>query len=523
MAPPPPTATTTTTTTSHIPTAADVTTAGGIWAPTSAKRDKIAELKTALAEIVKQKSTTTSTGGGGGVAHHHDHHHHPFAWTLDDLATPVQALDLHLCDGLHAIAATVDAAAPLDVHDNTNDKDNNNNCAAPPFYAEPLKRWMMDLYKEKTTAATLAGNNHSGDMMTQHAYEDYLRRFLREMERHLAAQQANDGSGNMLARMRDYVSVGDLVEQLQQAPSWQTLSSPPPPQFNNIVQRYRLLLAQAAAQVLLEKDVYKRITTIHNHDIDRAAVQGIPVDEEAAARIPIAKVEALLESYLYGNAKTRVEAWWNLMDRDNDGLLEQDEMNTVCDLTIRPVGKALQELMHQALEAHPVLQKPILPQDNSTNGNTENNSADTTPAPMGWRQRRQEAQHKRKLQKMFAKTIKNHFVMEVEMAHRLRCIYAWANKAHQDGAVQSVLVDEIAWTGRKRYVELPPKIALDEFRQVQQEHFTHLDRVAAEYVKSFREDLWILQGNGRQRAELYRDSALFMAVVCGIDYMIITL
>ena len=113
--------------------------------------------------------------------------------------------------------------------------------------------------------------------------------------------------------------------------------------------------------------------------------------------------------------------------------------------------------------------------------------------------------------------------MEVEMPHRLRCIYAWANKGHQDNKIQSVVVDEIAWTGRKRYVELPPKISLPEFRQVQQEHFTHLDRVAAEYLKSFREDLWIRQGKGRQRAELYRDCALFMAVVCGIDYIIITL
>ena len=70
-------------------------------------------------------------------------------------------------------------------------------------------------------------------------------------------------------------------------------------------------------------------------------------------------------------------------------------------------------------------------------------------------------------------------------------------------------------------MELPPKISLAEFREVQQEHFTHLDRVASELLKSFHEDLWVVQGNGRQTAELIRDCSIFMFVVCAVDYAII--
>ena len=60
-----------------MPSAQDVTTSGGVWAPTSAKRDKLTELKLALEK--------------GHL-------------TLDDAATPEQKLDLYLADGLHVIA-----------------------------------------------------------------------------------------------------------------------------------------------------------------------------------------------------------------------------------------------------------------------------------------------------------------------------------------------------------------------------------------------------------------------------------
>ena len=95
-------------------------------------------------------------------------------------------------------------------------------------------------------------------------------------------------------------------------------------------------------------------------------------------------------------------------------------------------------------------------------------------------------------------------------------------KAHQDNKLDSVMVDE-GWSGRKRYVELSPKISLVEFREVQSIHFTHFDRIGAEILKSYREDLWVMQGKGRQNKELFRDSLLFLAGVSAIDYIILSL
>ena len=442
----------------NIPTAQDVTTSGGVWAPTSAKRDKLGELRTALAEI-KDKG--------------------PFAPTLSDLATPVEQLDLWLVDGLQAIAQAADDTI-------VEDDDS--------AVWKQVQQWMTDIRKEKD------------DRMTKFQFEDYLRRFNREMERHLAYQMAQHPT--LLQSVRDYVDIDAQIEQLESPPP-QTLLEQKPNHLVVAMERYRLLLAQAASQVML--DAWKTLTTISDNDIDRAAVDGVTLDTDtASARLPLAKVEAVLESCLRGNSSTRVDAFWSLMDNDDDGLLQEVEMNSTCELAVTPVGKALDALLKEALEAQPVRTPPA--------------ADDSLPTkPLGWRQRRRETRHKRLLQKMFAQTIKKHFLDEVEMPHRLRCIYAWANKSHQDNAIKSVMVDEIAWTGRKRYVELPPKISLPEFREVQQEHFTHLDRVATEYLKSFREDLWIMQGNRRQRSELIRDSALFMGVVCAIDYAIIVL
>lgn len=462
-------------TTSTIPTAHDVTTSGGVWAPTSAKRDKLGELKATLAEKFKDQQPTPL-----------------FPPTLGDLATPAEQFDLWLVDGLQAIASAVDQEN-LIVNDNSDDSD----------IWKQVKSWMKDVYTEhQTTNPSL--------VLTQAQCGDYVQRFRREIERHLAAQlvQHNQQSpSHLLQQVRDYIHVQTYVDQLEDAPDETAL--PVPKEYDVVVERYRLLLAYEAAQVLL--DSWKIVTTPSDYDIDRAAVEGVTLDatDPTTVTIPLVKLEALLESYLRGNATTRVDAWWSLMDKDDDGLLQESEMNAACDLAIAPVGQALESLLAEALEAHPV-------------GRTALMADGAVPTKMGWRQRRQETRHKRQLTKMFTKTVKQHFVTEVEMPHRLRCIYAWANKGHQDNAIRSVMVDEIAWTaGRKRYVELPPKISLPEFREVQKEHFTHLDRVATEYLHSFREDLWILQGNKRQRAELIRDCALFMAVVCGVDYAIV--
>ena len=67
----------------RIPTSQE-TTAGGVWAPTSAKRDKLAELNIALEEGQD---------------------------TLDDAATPLEKQDLYLADGLKYICKVSDSIA----------------------------------------------------------------------------------------------------------------------------------------------------------------------------------------------------------------------------------------------------------------------------------------------------------------------------------------------------------------------------------------------------------------------------
>lgn len=131
-----------------------------------------------------------------------------------------------------------------------------------------------------------------------------------------------------------------------------------------------------------------------------------------------------------------------------------------------------------------------------------------------------ERKAKKQLNRMFQRSCKKHFEDEVEINHRLRCIYAWANKQDQENKIESVLVDADGWSGRKRYVELSPKISEEEFREVQSVHFNHLDQIGVEIVKSFREDLWVAQGRGRERSELVQSSLLFLTAVSVVDLAI---
>jgi hypothetical protein len=188
-------------------------------------------------------------------------------------------------------------------------------------------------------------------------------------------------------------------------------------------------------------------------------------------------------------------------------------MNHAAFLCVTPVQIALKNLFQEALDAS-LVRTPLPPLVGAASSSLPGEPQ------LGWRQRRQEKKIKKMLQKMFEKTTQSHFQDEVEINHRLRCIYAWAEKEHQNNKLDSVLVDE-GWTGRKRYVELSPKISLSEFREVQQEHFTHLDRIGKEFLKSFREDLWVQQGKGRERAELLRDCLAFLTVVSIADYLIL--
>ena len=144
-----------------------------------------------------------------------------------------------------------------------------------------------------------------------------------------------------------------------------------------------------------------------------------------------------------------------------------------------------------------------------------------------WGDRRRELKARKAFAKTFEVTLGRHFPLQAETPHRLRCMYAWAEKAHQGGKMDSILVDAGGeWgaassvVGRKRYVELLPKISYPEFRKEQLRHFAHLDSVGEEIATSFKEDLWVSQGKGRQNVELKRHCVYFLLGVSLVDVVI---
>mmetsp|Transcript_29975 Transcript_29975/g.45969 ORF Transcript_29975/g.45969 Transcript_29975/m.45969 type:complete len:342 (+) Transcript_29975:525-1550(+) len=288
--------------------------------------------------------------------------------------------------------------------------------------------------------------------------------------------------------------------------------------FDGCVLRLQLGLVQAAADHLATS--WDELTTLTDADIDRAAVRDAEVESQAST-LSRDKMHAVLRAFATGSCADRVDSLWKLIDRDEDGLLDQVEMDRVAKLSLVPVQNALKTYFEDCLEAYPVrTELPVL---------EDNDDHNVEPKSPGWRARRLEQNTKKRLLKLCSNAIQCHFEDEVEMPHRLRCIYAWSDKAHQNNATESVLVDShgassvLGAAGRKRYVELEPKISHPEFLEVQQEHFPHLDRVGTEIMKSFREDLWVDQGKGRQNQELRRDCFVFLTVVSVIDGIIMWL
>jgi hypothetical protein len=471
--------------------------------------------------------------------------------TLDDMATDNEKLDLWLCDGLSAITKAADFVPAIVTAKNcdggvtrfstesstetvSSSADSASSSSSnTTLVLEQLDTWLTEQKSKMTTFD-----------LHQVQWEEHLRNFVALVNQRLSTMP----SDRYLRDVRDYLDIsGPYNEKTisnndhqNDATTFETettttglISTLEFSDFELAVVRYRLLMARAAAEMLMES--WTMLTTVADQDIDRAAVQG-QSEASSSSTLPMDKLHAVLHSFFADTASARVDALWHLRDhRDQDGCLNEEEMNQVCELAIRPVHKALERLLDEALEASPVaLEIPSPPPprhvgaagDVDPTTNTSISSVTTTPpppTPPGWRQRRREKREKKRLQRMFAKTLKRHFTDEVEMPHRLRCIYAWANKAHQENKIDSVMVDETGggWSGRQRYVELHPKISLDEFREVQKVHFTHLDRVGAEIIKSFREDLWVLQGKKRTNKELMRDCAMFLTAVCIIDYIII--
>lgn len=429
----------------QIPTAEQVSTSGGVWAPTSAKRDKIAELKVALEDGQE---------------------------TLDDAATPEQLLDLYLVDGMKLIVRETDYSTGSDTKD-----------------------------IQEFSEFLLQNQNEMSDVIDQFMFPVHLDAIAERIESLLSNYPPSEN----LKKLRDFLDPNDVPEEeLGKLPTSDVDQHNK--NFDNSVIRFRLLLAKAAVEHL--KASWGILTKVSDGDVDRAAVNGQQIEPQAG-HISLAKVYKFIFAHASGSCSDRVDASWELLDRDDDGLLDESEMNNAIFLCLAPTQKALASLYEEALDAYPV-RSPLSEMDD-----------DDLPAPKkGWMARRRENREKRTLSKMFQRAIKNHFEDEVEVNHRLRCIYAWAEKAHQDNKLDSVLVDD-GWSGRKRYVELSPKISLPEFREVQEIHFTHLDRMSTEILDSHREDLWVRQGRGRERRELIRDCTAFLVVVSVLDYAIL--
>jgi hypothetical protein len=358
-------------------------------------------------------------------------------------------------------------------------------------------------------------------------WEELLQESIQRTDKQLHTLSVTPASMTGLANVRDYMSLTEQENNNNNTTEAESLLLPPAlaDGYQSLVQRYRLLLLREAAHYL--KENWKLLTTISDQEVDRAAVQGQPAP--VCSTLSTTQTRAVLQAFFRGSCTERVDALWEFVSNDNkDGLLDQDGMNRVCDMAIQPVGAALQTLLQQALDAAPV-REPLPPLDARNQPPQQDEQQQQEQANMGWRQRRQEKKVRKQLTKLFAKTVRNHFRDEVEVAHRLRCIYAWSNKQHQNNEIDSVLVDNDGldgWSGssgRKRYVELHPKIRLSEFREVQSIHFAHLDRVAEEFLHSFRQDLLVRQGKGRQNAELLRECTLFLAVVSVVDYIIVCL
>jgi hypothetical protein len=456
----------------QIPTALDVSTSGGVWAPSSAKREKLKELKT---ELLPPDGYAFQYPDESSEQQQQP----PPQKTLDDLATPDELLDLYFADGLRAVMTHVDERV-------YNDRDS-------------------ELLDAVATVIMQRGELYVSRVLTQVQLEEYLNNTSKEIQSRLdTMDQAS------LKYIRDFYISAEQPLSNEDLPTDTTTAQIQAHAANAIV-RQRLLLTKAAADHL--KNSWKLLTTVSDQDIDRAAVHGESLERQAGA-LQLSKLQTVLLAFLKGSGPVRLDAMWHLMDKDDDGLLDQVEMGHACDLAVEPVRLSLGRFFAEASDAHPA-RAPLLLLDESTAAPSATSSS--------WNQRRLETKVKKQLSKLFQNTLKNHMLDEIEMPHRLRCIYAWSNKAHQDNKVDSVLVDESGWGGRQRYVELHPKISLHEFRQVQSEHFRQIDRAHVEFVNSFREGLWIAQGKNRQRKELRRDSALFMMILCGVDFVIGTL
>ncbi|KAL7507376.1 hypothetical protein ACHAXN_004563 [Cyclotella atomus] len=507
------------------------TAGGGVWAQTSAKKDKLNELLTDL------NGEGIDTGKLGMES-------------LDLAANPEQKLDLEFADGLKCLAKFIDKGISVGSFEDVTRDDTH--------HYSIIQAMQSTSQKTKEVTQQLCHMIQAASSKDSEWARPKFEATMNEAVRILSLALPQDPSlkkptagnldmNNSLCYIRDFITVksqsGDdhLSEQLSTSdmePQLQTemevLQQITTIAFGTSIHIYKIFMLRALANTLLQN--WDQLISITSGDIDRAAVNhdGTSVIPSQRDTVNAQSIQQLFTAYESSACAQFVESWWNLLDADGDGLIDQEEMNTVVDLAMKPVHMALKEMVDLSLEVCPArrvgLVKGMNPWflggDNVTllAGDDSSQLSSTSTSKLSWRNRRSELAARKLLTKTFAATLIRHFRDQVETPHRLRCIYAWAEKAHQDNKIDSILVDASEeWgaassiVGRKRYVELEPKISYQEFRDVQKKHFPQLDSIGEEIMMSFKEDLWVLQGKGRQNAELRRDCFLFLAAVSLID------
>ena len=393
---------------------------------------------------------------------------------LDDAATPDQLNDLHMIDGIQLIVRSVDE------------------CWTPQqnLGDEHCSIIINDILNEGTSDFT---------SLNKVRFEAYINHVIRNIKRkrgelseevlsmiRLFSEEIVDFDANE-SILKDDLKADTDIDRPNNLPIQEA--------FDTCTNYYRYLLVESAAECLLSS--WDELTQYTSSDIDRAAVAGDGTKGESIRELSREKVDEVLRSYFEKNCSERVEAFWKLIDHDEDGLVDQEEMDKIAHFSITPVQGAVKKIIETAVDGIQMLQE--------------------TSRKSGWRQRRKESKKKKSFKKLLSIAVERHFDIEVEMHHRLRCIYAWANKAHQEGKVDSVLIEAGTIAGRKRYVELNPKISYKEFSSVKEEIFQQLDRVSEEIVSSFREDILVSQGKGRQNKELFRECAVGVGVMTICD------
>lgn len=479
---------------------------GGVWAQTNAKRDKLGELRLELRHDLGQL-------------------------TLDDAATMQEKLDNYLVDGIKAVACFTDDA-----------KEDSSSSAALRGELDQAGQTpaLDDFY------GLLQEFGDSKQYINRQEYESHLLKLIGHVEQ-IKAHHTAVAEPSSLISIRDmlaFVPPNETVPSGDKIPSnvEKDISSPILQDFAICSEYYRILLLEACLNYLATK--WDDVVKIVDADMDRAAATGTALT--VPDTISVFKLHQVLEAFGRRGCSERVRALWDLMDKDGDGLLNQVEMDEVVLMSIRPVENALDSFVRDCMGVWP-LRRPI--PENPHDFAKEEEEEEMHPEKKGryqrWKEQRIEKKAKKTFMKLFHRAVKRHFEIDVEVAHRLRCCYAWAEKEHQEGKVNSILVDSSSAVdadgthhdktssvggnstgggggglfsgGRKRYVELDPKISYNEFRQVQKGIFPHLDRVSEELCNGFKEELWIIQGKRRQNAVLKRESLAFLIVVSLLD------